>query len=636
MVIQFTGVRPRPYLAYIPVSPSTHKPVTHTAPIRFSGQPWQGTGKNGLWVSLELAPYSVVGGLGQVTETIPEALNAKLKKDVRVMVPLLAGMAQSPDFQPTGWETQLVDSHGRLETFKLFERNTPGKPIVYAIANDTYFGKHKNIYFPSNVTPEGIGKDAIFKAIAMYNRVAAVFTDRLQEASIAKQADKPYQAGPTLYEGPMEFVLVHDWLSSPYLNELKPQTRDALGKVFMLHNTYNEVRPVEVAKQNHLRTSPRQRVYSPLSIGIAQADAVIGNRNYTQRITSILNPKAPYSPMLREKLSTGQLFDMHHGLASRYNAFETPLLHGDGFSNLDMAPLAEYLARPAGSRVEAPVAARREMHRFKQTNKVALQTLLGLPRDANAPLFSWVARPEPYQKGFYMVMATVIPFLKAHPEAQMILAGPQPGSGNLQVDAFLKQITGDPDLNRRVSIMGFVDYQKVIRVHSGADFVMHPSLYEPYGLVQLETMSLGSLPIVNLVDGLKSTVSDPTLNRRRQAGQTKPSERETVWQYGQNGIAMGVFHPLRYWKGLNNYMKDIPTAQAEFRRANALFRDALERAYAVTQKPDTLSQWRLNGLRYVRQNHDWDVITPRYEAPIQYAISQAKARLSTDRAESVS
>lgn len=291
--------------------------------------------------------------------------------------------------------------------------------------------------------------------------------------------------------------------------------------------------------------------------------------------------------------------------------------------------MGSFLISPPGSPEASSAVARQEMKRFKNNNKLALQAMLGLPQNASAPLFSWVARPEPYQKGFYMVLANTIPFLKAHPNAQLILAGPQPGQGNAQIDAMLNQIQSDPQLAKRVSVMGFVDYEKVVRIHSGSDFLMHPSLYEPYGLSQLEAMMLGSLPIVNLVDGLKSTISDPEQNLRLQAGQTVPSEKETVWSYGQNGIAMEAFHPLKYWKGLNHFIKNEPGprgSQTEMRRANSLFRDALERAYNATQDPDKMAQWRLNGLRYVRQNHDWNVITPRYEGPIQYAIGEATMR----------
>lgn len=614
-------------------NPSGLRPSTS---IQFAGQHWQGTGKNGLWVSLELAPYSVVGGLGQVTETIPEALNGQLKKDVRVMVPLLSGMAQSPDFQPTGWEVTLPAQDAKTERFRLFQRNIPGKPIVYAIENETYFGKHKNIYFRQSERPEGIGEDAIFKAVMLFNRAAAVFTEKINEASKAKQSGQPYVTGPELYEGPLEFALVHDWLTSPFLKELSEETRDGLGKLFMLHNTYNEARPVEVAKENLLKTDSVTKHYSPLNIGIESADAVIGNRNYTQRITEVLSPTARYTPALKQKLSEKKVFDMHHGLSDRYTPFNNPLLSAEGFVSLNAKTVQPYLKRPLGSNPKAAVAALKEIQRFKRANKLALQKQLGLPENPQAPIFSWVARPEPYQKGFYLVLNTLVEFLKKHPHAQAILAGPQPGQGNPQIDAFLDTIKADPDLSKRVALMGFIDFTKIVRIHAGSDFLMHPSLYEPYGLSQLEAMTLGSVPIVNLVDGLKSTISDPKLNRKRQLGQCRPSEKETVWQYGQNGISMEAFSPLSYWRGLDSVIKGTPSqavgkkAQdqllSEYKRANQGFLQALERAITAHKDPEKMAQWRLNGMRFVNQQHQWQAITPRYEAPIEYALKAADAR----------
>lgn len=567
------------------------------------------------------------------------------------MVPLLSGMAQSPDFQPTGWEVTLPVPDGKTEIFKLFQRNTPGKPVVYAIENETYFGKHKNIYFRQSERPEGIGEDAIFKAVMLFNRAAAVFTEKLTEASKAKQNGQPYVAGAALYDGPLEFALVHDWLTSPFLNELSEDTRDGLGKLFMLHNTYNEVRPLEVAKTNlmkievakanfmktdSLKTDALQTDYSPLNIGIESADAIIGNRNYTRRITEVLNPTARFTPALKQTLSEKKVFDMHHGLSDRYTPFNNPLLASDGFVSLNAKTVQPYLKRPTSSNPKAAVTALKEIQRFKRANKLALQKQLGLPENPKAPIFSWVARPEPYQKGFYLVLNTLVDFLKKHPDAQAILAGPQPGQGNPQIDAFLEQIKADPALSKRIALMGFIDVSKVIRIHAGSDFLMHPSLYEPYGLSQLEAMTLGSVPIVNLVDGLKSTISDPKQNRKRQLGQCRPSDKETVWQYGQNGIAMEAFSPLSYWRGLDSVIKGNP-AQAsskkdqskllsEYKRANEGFLQALERAYSAQQDPEKIAQWRLNGMRFVNQQHQWQAITPRYEAPIEYALKAADER----------
>jgi glycogen synthase len=616
--------------------------VTHfSASIQFSGQHWQGTGKNGLWVSLELAPYSVVGGLGQVTETIPEALNGQLQKDIRVMVPLLSGMAQSSDFQPNGWEVTLPIQDGKTEHFRLFQRNIPGKPIVYAIENETYFGKHKNIYFKQSEHPEGIGEDAIFKAVMVFNRAAAVFTEKLTEASKAKQTGQPYVSGPALYEGPLEFALVHDWLTSPFLKELSEETRDGLGKLFMLHNTYNEARPLEVAKASLMKTDDiqvkaKQNDYSPLTIGIESADAVIGNRNYTRRIAEVLNPTARFTPALKQKLSEGKVFDMHHGLSERYTPFQNPFLSADGFVSLNAKTVQPYLKRSLSSHPKAAVAALKEIQRFKRTNKLALQKQLGLPENPQAPIFSWVARPEPYQKGFYLVLNTLVDFLKQHPDAQAILAGPQPGQGNAQIDAFLDQFKADPELSKRIAVRGHIDFSSIVRIHAGSDFLMHPSLYEPYGLSQLEAMTLGSVPIVNLVDGLKSTISDPRQNRKRQLGQCRPSEKETVWQYGQNGIAMEAFSPLSYWKGLDAVIKGIPAearskkAQtqllSEYKRANQGFLQALDRAYTTHQDPEKMAQWRLNGMRFVNQQHQWQNIAPRYETPIESALKAADER----------
>jgi len=50
--------------------------------------------------------------------------------------------------------------------------------------------------------------------------------------------------------------------------------------------------------------------------------------------------------------------------------------------------------------------------------------------------------------------------------------------------------------------------QEKYRTYAAADFAMMPSRYEPCGLVQMEGMRFGTLPIVAPTGGLKDTVID--------------------------------------------------------------------------------------------------------------------------------
>lgn len=601
----FSSPNPLQHLAPSASQRGSAQPLSGNV-LQFSGKAVEKAGKNGLWITTELAPYAIVGGLGQVSETIPDALNRYLDKDVRVMVPLLAPMKNHPDFQPTGQRVALKTPLGRRETFELYERNIPGKPVVYAIANDTFFGNHPNIYFPGQKSAPKIGQDAIFKSLAMFNRAAAHFAQQLYPGPEGTPKNV------TSFDGALDFVMIHDHLTSSFLNELPAEMRDNLGNVFMLHNTFNEQRSLETAlKKNHLSPPPfRADQYSPLALGIHLADSVVANRNYAYRVAHELNATTDYAQKLRGKQQHGQVFDMHHGLSDRYNPQGNPALQKEGFVELEVSAST---GQPTLKQLKA----------FKAANKQALQEKWGLTPDPDGVVYSWVARPDPFQKGFYLLMDVARQFLTDNPQAQLLIAGPVPGKAPAEVEAFMQAASEDPDLQGRIVFPGFTNVEGVAQINAGSDFLILPSLYEPYGLSQLEAMKLGCIPIVHGVDGLRSTISDPDMNQRTSG------EPEIAWDYGQTGIMMKPLDVPGYWQRLNKIMQHRPlnnADQAFLNDARSILVQALDRGLALTSDVKQATRVRQNGMRYVEEQHPWESIAPRYQAPIDAAIHAAKQR----------
>lgn len=570
------------------------------AVVRFSGRNLQAAGRNGLWVSVERVPAKV-GGLGEVSKTIPEAINRYSDKDIRVLIPYLAPMKGEDGYEATGLSKTLIGFDGKLETFDLLQKKDVADDgtttWVYAVANERYFGKHANLYFPPKKPTDELGDDAIFKSIMMFNRTAAAFAPELNASAEPKPGVKLSR-----FDGDCEFVMVHDWLSSPFLSELNEGYREKLGKLFMLHNIFDEPRDQQTARKNGLkmpRELGKEERFSPLGLGIRLADAVIANFNYARTIVHTNFAKNhPFVKDLRRKLDAEKVYDMHHGLSEAYSPRDNAALREDGFVELRGNDWAT----------------------FKQNNKVALQQKYGLKPDPDAVVMSWAARFDPNQKGFYLLLNEMEDMLRLHPNLQLVVAGtPFETDGKIatEVNRLKATVDADPALRGRLCLPGFVKQSDIVKINAGSDFSILPSLYEPYGLTQLEALRLGAVPVVHGVDGLRSTVSDPKVR-------TKGPD-ETVWEYGQTGVLMKPLNVAPYRKAIRKFDKDKPLkrrGRQVLSQSQKRFRKAVERAVKLARSPEKMQQIRENGNLYVDEHHSWEKIVSRYVRLIDEVTAQ--------------
>lgn len=561
-------------------------------------------GWRGLWITIERDPAKA-GGLGEVSKTIPAELNAVLGADVRVIVPGLRPILAEGGWEDTGERAELpLDWPGmpRWAEFRLLQRyEAATRTWVYAVAHDLFFGNFGHLYFRGN-HEETLGDDPLFRTAMLFNRAAAFFAPRLNGTG-------PTRGTLATFSGECDFVMVHDWLTGPCLGLLPPSY--AVGKIFMLHNTYDEQRHPEHARAAlGLAATPLANNYgnySPLEAAVYEAHVVIANQNYVrslfQRDTFDLLLKN-----LSDKINQGRLYDMHHAISSDYDPVGAPALQKDGFQPL--------VKTKTGAGVE-------ELLEFKRANKLALQRLLGLEENPEAVLYAWVGRFDPLQKGFYLVMDEVLGFLQRHRSAQWILAGSN-SNNDPRVREFLEEVHGQPALSRVLYAKDkFINREAVIRIYAGSDFFLMPSLYEPFGLAQLEAMMLGCIPVVHGVDGLRSTVSDPEIDILED----EDAPREAVHGYGQVGVKMTWMNVPLYREAMGRQVNGEPLNHQEkwvIGDCHRKFRMALRRARRILQESELRAEVMQNGRRYVTEEHNWEQIIRRYEAPIKTAVAMGK------------
>jgi starch synthase len=202
--------------------------------------------------------------------------------------------------------------------------------------------------------------------------------------------------------------------------------------------------------------------------------------------------------------------------------------------------------------------------------KSALQAALGLPEDANAPLFVAVSRLTS-QKGLDLVLSA-LPELMAH-GAQLAVQG----SGDAALERALTAAAAH--YPRRVAVRLGYDEAFAHQMVAGSDAMLVPSRFEPCGLTQLYALRYGSVPVVRRVGGLADTVVD----------------------LEQHEASSGVVF-------------DDATGPA--------LAEAITRAVAVYRDPST---WRRLVLRGMQQDFSWGPPARQYKALYHQLVAQPAA-----------
>lgn len=120
---------------------------------------------------------------------------------------------------------------------------------------------------------------------------------------------------------------------------------------------------------------------------------------------------------------------------------------------------------------------------------------------ANKPLFCFVSRLDPNQKGLELLLEAVTYIVEKG--GQFVLLG----KGDPVWEEKFKNLTQASEaLKNNYACLIEFDEEKARNIYIASDFCVIPSKYEPCGLVQMISMWYGALPIVHGVGGLKDSV----------------------------------------------------------------------------------------------------------------------------------
>jgi glycogen synthase len=114
--------------------------------------------------------------------------------------------------------------------------------------------------------------------------------------------------------------------------------------------------------------------------------------------------------------------------------------------------------------------------------------------------YTYVGRFDPVQKGVDILLQASEEFLKTE-NAKMIIVG----VGDKKLETLSREL-GTKQASKLKTINQLLSKEVVRDIYCSADFALVPSLFEPFGLVQLEAMSSECVPIGSRTGGIKDTV----------------------------------------------------------------------------------------------------------------------------------
>lgn len=180
-------------------------------------------------------------------------------------------------------------------------------------------------------------------------------------------------------------------------------------------------------------------------------------------------------------------------------------------------------------------------------NKVFLQKEFDLPIAEDKLVIGFVGRLD-HMKGVDLIVRTLHYVLKDY-DVQFVQVGG--GDANLTDQLYNLKNT----FPNKVGIHTFPNFTLPRLLFAGCDCILYPSRFEPCGIVQIEAMRYGAIPIVRRVGGLADTVENFDSVKGKGTGFVFADFNEFSL-FGQVVRAIELYNNKKLWKQLmTNAMK---------------------------------------------------------------------------------
>ena len=401
-----------------------------------------------LLAASEVAPILKIGGLGDVIGSLPKALE-KLGVDVDVIVPFFPS-AKTENISLYKTVDLNVPFNESTVTVEVFKTKLPDSNVdVILLKNAQYFSSGGTNYFAQNLSET--------EMFAFFNRAVVEYI----------------KSGFNMYD----IVHCNDWHTGLITHILKDEIPDSRpGTLFTIHNLmYQGIGGSDVV---------REMGFVPGAHQIIDWDISDGDLNMMQQgvaASDFINAVSPtYAKEILTEEFGGSLSDVLKAREGRLSG----ILNG-----------LDYSAFPRDYSID-------DWEEGKKRNKKKLIEQLGIKGAFDRPVFSYIGRIDPNQKGIDLIIKIIPEVIKK--DGIFVLLG----TGVKEWEDSLVSLSKQKDFKDKFICMTKFDIELANLMYSGSDFLVVPSKYEPCGLIQMIAVWYGTLPIVHEVGGLKDTIKD--------------------------------------------------------------------------------------------------------------------------------
>lgn len=414
-----------------------------------------------MFVGAELWPYASAGGLSRVMAYLPQEM-LKQGIDVRVMIPKYGKIDSSKyKFKLVAHQFKVPSGEAEKDPVlicNVLSHQRPNGPITYFLENREYYELRANIYeYADDHIRWGLLQKGMWEFLKIYQDWTPdiIHCHEWQTGLIPNYFQQIYKKTDHLANIKFVLTLNNIMYQAPYDHRFVTELNYDGGKA-PIPSLFSK----DFAKLNSLR---RGIIFSDL-------------------VTAV-------SPTYSREILTE---DFGEGLDSLLRELRYKLIGIlDGLDYKDYNPLTDLNIEQNYKKGE---------WQTRSQNKLFLQQKYGLDSGVEIPVFGLSYRLTE-QKGLNLVMEVAETIIDEF-GAEFVVNG----DGDSKYKEFFLDLA--KKYPTKVGINMTYDEKIPRQIFSGADFLLHPSKFEPCGIVQLEAMAYGCIPIVRKVGGLADTVID--------------------------------------------------------------------------------------------------------------------------------